>query len=103
LEWKVLGQWRKAMQDLTSLALLAGCADMRDEMEDVLGDLDDEPRTLAFEQQVSLATTRRLALLSKKVVHPGGRPERDAARNPALLERVRALKSEHPFWGYRRI
>ena len=26
-----------------------------------------------------------------------------AARNAALLERIRALKAEHPFWGYRRI
>ena len=26
-----------------------------------------------------------------------------AARNGALLERVRELKAEHPFWGYRRI
>jgi Membrane-bound lysozyme-inhibitor of c-type lysozyme len=31
------------------LALLAGCADMQDEVEDVLGDMDDEPRTYAFE------------------------------------------------------
>jgi putative transposase len=26
-----------------------------------------------------------------------------AARNAALLERIRNLKAEHPFWGYRRI
>jgi putative transposase len=26
-----------------------------------------------------------------------------AQRNAALLERIRALKAEHPFWGYRRI
>jgi putative transposase len=26
-----------------------------------------------------------------------------AARNAALLERVRELKAEHPFWGYRRV
>lgn len=26
-----------------------------------------------------------------------------AARNHALLERIRALKAEHPFWGYRRV
>jgi transposase-like protein len=26
-----------------------------------------------------------------------------AARNAHLLERIRALKAEHPFWGYRRI
>lgn len=26
-----------------------------------------------------------------------------AARNASLLERVRALKADHPFWGYRRI
>jgi HTH-like domain len=26
-----------------------------------------------------------------------------AARNVALLERIRALKADHPFWGYRRI
>ena len=26
-----------------------------------------------------------------------------ATRNARLLERVRALKAEHPFWGYRRI
>ena len=26
-----------------------------------------------------------------------------AARNAELLERIRALKAEHPFWGYRRI
>jgi transposase-like protein len=26
-----------------------------------------------------------------------------AARNAQLLERIRALKAEHPFWGYRRI
>ena len=25
-----------------------------------------------------------------------------AARNGALLERVRELKADHPFWGYRR-
>jgi hypothetical protein len=30
-------------------SLLVACADVRDEMEDVLGDRDDEPRTLAFE------------------------------------------------------
>ena len=28
---------------------------------------------------------------------------RVAARNAALLERVRELKAEHPFWGYRQI
>ena len=26
-----------------------------------------------------------------------------AMRNAQLLERIRALKAEHPFWGYRRI
>ena len=26
-----------------------------------------------------------------------------AQRNAALLERIRDLKAEHPFWGYRRI
>jgi len=26
-----------------------------------------------------------------------------AQRNAALLERIRALKADHPFWGYRRI
>jgi len=26
-----------------------------------------------------------------------------AARNAALLKRIRNLKAEHPFWGYRRI
>ena len=26
-----------------------------------------------------------------------------AARNAALLERIRAIKAEHPFWGYRRV
>ena len=26
-----------------------------------------------------------------------------AARNAGLLERIRELKAEHPFWGYRRI
>jgi putative transposase len=26
-----------------------------------------------------------------------------AARNARLLERIRALKAEHPFWGYRRV
>jgi len=26
-----------------------------------------------------------------------------AARNAALLERIRTLKADHPFWGYRRI
>jgi putative transposase len=26
-----------------------------------------------------------------------------AARNAELLERIRYLKAEHPFWGYRRI
>jgi hypothetical protein len=31
------------------LALLSGCADMQDQMQDVLGEGDDEPRTLAFE------------------------------------------------------
>jgi len=24
-------------------------------------------------------------------------------RNSAVLERIRELKAEHPFWGYRRI
>ena len=28
---------------------------------------------------------------------------RVAARNAGLLERIRELKAEHPFWGYRRI
>jgi len=31
------------------LALLSGCADMRDEVRDIMGDSDDEPRTLAFD------------------------------------------------------
>ncbi len=31
-----------------ALALLSGCADMRDDVQDVLADFDDEPRTLAF-------------------------------------------------------
>lgn len=26
-----------------------------------------------------------------------------AQRNAALLERIRALKADHPFWGYRRM
>jgi putative transposase len=26
-----------------------------------------------------------------------------AARNRALLKRVRKLRAEHPFWGYRRV
>jgi hypothetical protein len=26
-----------------------------------------------------------------------------AARNVQLLERIRAIKAEHPFWGYRRV
>ena len=26
-----------------------------------------------------------------------------AQRNAALLERIRGLKADHPFWGYRRI
>jgi putative transposase len=26
-----------------------------------------------------------------------------AARNLELRERIRALKADHPFWGYRRI
>jgi putative transposase len=26
-----------------------------------------------------------------------------ATRNAAILERIRALKAEHPFWGYRRV
>jgi putative transposase len=26
-----------------------------------------------------------------------------AQRNAELLERIRALKADHPFWGYRRI
>jgi putative transposase len=26
-----------------------------------------------------------------------------ATRNAALPERIRALKADHPFWGYRRI
>jgi putative transposase len=25
------------------------------------------------------------------------------ARNASLLERIRALKADHPFWGYRRV
>jgi putative transposase len=28
---------------------------------------------------------------------------RVAARTAALLARVRKLKAEHPFWGYRRV
>jgi hypothetical protein len=31
------------------LALLSGCADMQDSMQEILGDRDDEPRTLTFE------------------------------------------------------
>ena len=31
------------------LALLAGCANLEDEVQDILGDRDDEPRTLAFD------------------------------------------------------
>jgi hypothetical protein len=31
------------------LALLAGCANLEEDIQDVLGDGDDEPRTLAFE------------------------------------------------------
>ena len=26
-----------------------------------------------------------------------------AARNARLLERIRAIKADHPFWGYRRV
>jgi putative transposase len=26
-----------------------------------------------------------------------------AQRNGGVLQRIRALKAEHPFWGYRRI
>jgi hypothetical protein len=29
--------------------LLSGCADMRDEVRDIIGDGDNEPRTLAFD------------------------------------------------------
>jgi putative transposase len=47
--------------------------------------------------------------------HPGAQKKRGdprmrrgpypkvAARNTHLLERIRALKADHPFWGYRRI
>src|SRR5919106_192470 len=31
------------------VALLAGCANLEDGIQDVLGDRDDEPRTVAFE------------------------------------------------------
>jgi putative transposase len=26
-----------------------------------------------------------------------------AQRNAALVQRIRELKAEHPFWGYRRV
>jgi len=26
-----------------------------------------------------------------------------AARNESILERIRAIKADHPFWGYRRV
>jgi putative transposase len=26
-----------------------------------------------------------------------------AARNAQLLEQIRAIKADHPFWGYRRV
>jgi hypothetical protein len=43
------------------LALLSGCADMQDNMEDVLGDLSGEPRTMAFECDDDREMTVRLS------------------------------------------
>ena len=43
------------------LALLSGCADMKDNMEDVLGDLSGEPRTMAFECDDDREMTVRLS------------------------------------------
>jgi hypothetical protein len=37
-----------AIGSVLGLVLLSGCADMRDEVSDIIGDGDDEPRTLAF-------------------------------------------------------
>ena len=38
-----------AMIGVLGVALLAGCANLDDQIDAVLGDRDDEPRTLAFE------------------------------------------------------
>ena len=34
---------------------------------------------------------------------PWSSKKRGCAQQAALLERIRGLKAEHPFWGYRRI
>src|SRR5918996_194935 len=60
-------------------------------------------------------TRERAAQDAGRRAHPGTQKKRGdlgvrrgpyarvAARNAALLQRVRELKAEHPFWGYRRI
>ncbi len=45
-----------------------------------------------------------MELKKKRLVkHPRCRATRRTAADAPLLERIRVLKSEHPFWGYRRI
>ena len=50
-----------AMIGLLSGALLVGCADMQDQVQDVLGTGGDEPRTLAFECDDDQDFTARLS------------------------------------------
>ena len=50
-----------AMIGLLGVALLAGCADVQDQVQDVLGTGDNEPRTLAFECDDDRDFTARLS------------------------------------------
>ncbi len=50
-----------AMIGLLGVALLAGCADMQEQVQDVLGTEDNEPRTLAFECDEDRDFTARLS------------------------------------------
>jgi hypothetical protein len=43
------GRLAAAMSGTLSLALLSGCANMQDNMEEVLGDIGGGPRTMVFE------------------------------------------------------
>jgi hypothetical protein len=43
------------------LSLLAGCADLENQVQDVLGNRDDEPRTLAFDCDDNRDFTARLS------------------------------------------
>jgi hypothetical protein len=50
-----------AMIGFLGIALLAGCADVQDQVQDVLGTEDNEPRTLAFECDDDLDFSARLS------------------------------------------